>query len=854
MLSQSTITTLIILMVLLLIIAATFIIMFFIKNNQQKAVTKKSKEKNHKKATKKLNDKIKKNNDSIQELLGIKSIEEDHLLKSDGQELYYFAVQPTNISVLSAKQIGDLIRSLSNVIGQLNKAEIICTDSSQNYEDNLNYLKELAKTEKNPYIKQLDELDIQYLDNVRSNTATSRVFYLMVRCNSAEPQIDKMRFISTVTQICKEHKLQVRLAKKEEIKKLIAIYLEQNIYQEQLPNFDGEAYLNNLSPNEEPDIKNFVDLVSPSIMNFKHTNYYIVGNTYRSVFAIRSYITQTEQQALLKALGEKEGVTLHIYSRLVSSSERKKVVDNAERANNSKVRNSKNMLETTEGIENLKDLQKVLSQAYKTNENLLHCAVYIEAIAPSYDDLKVVVDSIMQILIDARIVKDALMLQQRDGFISVAPFGDNVFKNEFERILPASSVANLYPFSYSGMTDPHGNIIGKDVNGSNILIDFDIRNNADKTNGHIAIFGNSGEGKSWLTKLLICIFRQSRKKLYSIDVENEFFDVTENLGGTNIDMMNGKYYINVLEPKLLKSEDNDDSDIELVASTKVTQLAQHIAFLRDFFHVYKPELSDTLLNILEIMLTKTYETKNITSGTNLKKLNPEDFPILEDLYKVVKTELEEYDENAQRRGNTMLYKKDDVQSLLLALDSICIGNDSMYFNGYTNIPNSDHINFGIQDMLNTNENLKNAMYLNIFSFMQHKFFLEGNTVVICDEIHEIIKSWIVVLYIRSFIKRGRKHNSNIVIASQNLEDLMLPDIISYTKPLFSIPTHRFLFFPGNVDSENFRRTANLAENEYAIIDSPNQGFCLLCSGDDRFHCHVIAPEHKARLFGTAGGR
>ena len=297
--------------------------------------------------------------------------------------------------------------------------------------------------------------------------------------------------------------------------------------------------------------------------------------------------------------------------------------------------------------------------------------------------------------------------------------------------------------------------------------------------------------------------------------------------------------------------------MELVATTKVTKLAQHIAFLRDFFHVYKPELSDKMLNILELMLDKTYEYKNITSATNLSTLKPTDYPVLEDLYTVIEQELKEYEKNSAKRQ--IHYNQDDLHNLLLALNSICVGNDSMYFNGYTNLPNADHINFGIQDMLNTNENLKNAMYLNIFSYMQHKYFSdgtkeEGNTVVVCDELHEVIKSFIVVNYIRSFIKRGRKYNSNIVIASQNLEDLMLPDIISYTKPLFSIPTHRFLFFPGNVDEEEFMRVASIATNEYELINSPNQGFCLLCSGDERFHCHIIAPEHKAKLFGTAGGK
>ena len=146
------------------------------------------------------------------------------------------------------------------------------------------------------------------------------------------------------------------------------------------------------------------------------------------------------------------------------------------------------------------------------------------------------------------------------------------------------------------------------------------------------------------------------------------------------------------------------------------------------------------------------------------------------------------------------------------------------------------------------------MYFNIFSFMQHKFFTAGNTVVIADELHEIIKSEIVVTYIRSFVKRGRKKNSDVVIASQNLDDLMLPGIIEYTRPLFSIPTHSFLAYPGKVDVKTFKETANITDTEYSLIDRSHQGHFLYCCGSERYKLHVIAPPYKAQLFGTAGGR
>lgn len=173
---------------------------------------------------------------------------------------------------------------------------------------------------------------------------------------------------------------------------------------------------------------------------------------------------------------------------------------------------------------------------------------------------------------------------------------------------------------------------------------------------------------------------------------------------------------------------------------------------------------------------------------------------------------------------------------------------STFFNGHTNIANTDFIDFGVKDMLNTNENLKNAMFMNIFSYMAHKFLTEGAAEVAIDELHLFLSNKIAIDYIRSFEKRGRKKDSGVILASQNVEDFMLPEVISYTKPLLSIPTHTFLFHPGiNCDKKEFQCLMSITESEYALIAAPNQGHCLFKCGSERYHLHVIAPDYKSRL-------
>lgn len=799
-----------------------------------------------------LHRKVKKNDIRLQEFFEIKCINDNNLLKLYGDEIYYFRVSPVNLSVQSKSTISSLVSNLANVLIALKKCEFICLNSSQNYISNKKHLQSLEKTENNLSIKSIDSDDILYLNNIRAHMTTSRLFLIAVRLKTSLSCSEKKRAITNVMQICQENKFAVGLLDKQDIQKMLAIYLENNIYSETPDDFDGSKYIQD---NDKYNLKDFVDLVCPSVVDFKHASYYIFGNTYRTAWAIRSYATTTKMQALLKALGEQDGVTLHIYNRLVMPAEQNKIFEQAENRNRFKLQTNKKAVDQVEGKENLSDLSKMIRKAHNDKELFMHCAVYIEMTADSLESLRTLSATVSQILSECRIVYDPLIIQQRDGFVSACPFGYNIFHSEFERVLPSSSVANLYPFSYSGKTDPSGLPIGKDVNGSYILTDFDMRA-PDKTNGHISIFGNSGEGKSYLLKLLICLFRQQKKSVFTCDVDAEFMTLTERLGGTNLDMMSGQYYINILELKYVNSRNSDDDNIvldDISAAKKSTLISQHIAYLRDFFKVYKPEITSTQLDILEIMLEKTYLKFHITNETDISKLRHNDYPLPSDLYKVVETELNIYDDNAQK-GKEMLYKKDDCRNLLLAINSLCCGTDSRFFNGYTNIPNAEHINFIIKDMLCTNDNLKNAMYFNIFSFMQHKYFSVGNCVVALDEMHEIVKSRIVVDYIRSFIKRGRKKDSDIVIASQNIDDLMLPDIIEYTRPLFSIPTHRFLFYPGIVDTELFKRITNLKSSEFNVISRSKQGYCLYCAGDERYNLHVIAPPHKASLFGTAGGR
>ena len=593
-------------------------------------------------------------------------------------------------------------------------------------------------------------------------------------------------------------------------------------------------------------IQEFLDMIAPSIIKFE-TDHFICGNTVRCVWALREYPTATDEQAILSHLGEKDGVTLRIYTRHVTPMEEKKIISNAANKNRMDRSNTNDLQQTVLAESNLQDVATIVTQMHRNREPLLHTAVYLELCAYDIDQLKLLQTEVLTELIRAKLNVDRLMLRQQQGFQCVMPTGWNLFGDQFERVLPASSVANLYPFNYSGKTDPNGFYIGRDKFGSNVLVDFNRRAD-DKTNANILILGNSGQGKSYLLKLLLTNLRESGMRIVALDPEMEYEDLTNNLGGCFIDLRSGKYLINPLEPKTW-DEAGSPEDLDAPQTFRIrSRLSQHISFLKDFFRSYK-DFTDREIDVIEIMLQKLYTKWGISDQSPFDRMVSTDYPILSDLYSLIGQEYKEFDEDKRQ-----LYTAEMLQSILLGLNSMCVGAESKFFNGHTNIMDSGVITFGVKGLLQASRSLKNALLFNILSFMSDELLTEGNTAASLDEFYLFLSNLTAVEYVRNFMKRVRKKDSAVVIASQNLEDFNLDGVKEYTKPLFSIPTHQFLFNAGSIDARFYTDTLQLEESEYNLIRYPQRGVCLYKCGNERYNLMVHAPEHKARLFGKAGGR
>ena len=621
--------------------------------------------------------------------------------------------------------------------------------------------------------------------------------------------------------------------------------------------------------------KDFLDMIAPAAVKF-NTDSYVLGGLYRCVLALRGYPAVTEELALLSHICNKAGVTLHLYARQVTAAEEDAIYHKAVNKNRLDRSSQDNLKRSVTAEANLQDVAAIIAGARKNREPLIHCAVFLELAAKSPEELRRLRDEVGAELTRAKLAADPLLLRQREGFLSANPAGRNSLGAQFERVLPASSVANLYPINYSGKNDPHGFYIGNDHYGSDILLDLD-RRTPDKTNSSVLILGNSGEGKSYLLKLLLCNLLESGKTVICLDPEQELTWLCDKLGGCYADLMGGQYRINFLEVKRWdvdmagapveaqrsgfdgersRSRMNElpppggsegygacgDDDLDAPAAFRQkSPLSQHISFLKDFFRAYKP-FTHQQVDTLELMLERLYRRWGISDKTDFSALGPEDWPIAEDLYAVLEDAYEHYD-----REDSPLYPRELLRELLLGLHSMCRGAESVYFNGRTNITSTRFLVFGVKDLIHANSSVKDALLFNLLSYLSDRLLTQGNTVATLDELYLWLSNLTTIEYIRNCLKRVRKRNSALILASQNLEDFDIQGVRELTRPLFAIPTHQFLFHGGKVDKKFYMDNLQLESAEYDLISSPNNGVCLFKCGADRNLLDVHAPPHKHAL-------
>ena len=179
---------------------------------------------------------------STRQLMNTRRITEYSLETYHGDELVYFMIRPTNLSVLSESSVGARVYALMNVLKGVAEIEMLCLNSRENFEENKGFLRRRAEEESNPVIRQLLERDQIFLDRIQVQMATAREFLILIRLRNQKGK-DVFSYLDRIEKSLKEQGFDSRRADEEDIKRILAVYYEQNVTSEKFEDFDGARWI-----------------------------------------------------------------------------------------------------------------------------------------------------------------------------------------------------------------------------------------------------------------------------------------------------------------------------------------------------------------------------------------------------------------------------------------------------------------------------------------------------------------------------------------------------------------------------------------------------------------------------------
>ena len=479
------------------------------------------------------------------------------------------------------------------------------------------------------------------------------------------------------------------------------------------------------------------------------------------------------------------------------------------------------------------DAKYIRKEMQVNNEDLYFLYIYINIFADNTKDLEYYLNKIEGIIQSKGMLTRRANFREEQLFLSCTPICENNIdiKNSAKRNVLTSSLISTYPFISSSIFDEKGLFIGKNIyNNSLIFVD---RYNTEKyKNANMCIFGTSGAGKSFYTKLLILRARLLGIEQFVIDPEREYVNLTKELNGTEIRIgPSSKTYVNIFD---IREESLEDGEKGYLA-TKISKLI-------GFFNLIFGELNEEEKAILEEKIIEVYNEKNINfddvslfnenknSIISKKFKSSLDMPILEDFYNILK--------------NDEKTKKISIKLIPFVKGSL------NFFNNYTNVEIDNKLI--IADVYELGEeNLKYGMYLFTELFWDKiKINRKNKKAIYLDEIWRLIgvtSNKEVASFIYKIFKTIRKYGGSSVAITQDISDLFSLENGIYGKSILNNSSIKSFF---SLEEDNIKilsENINLTEKEKIEIKSLKRGESLMFIGDDHILAKIECSEKEKNI-------
>ena len=480
------------------------------------------------------------------------------------------------------------------------------------------------------------------------------------------------------------------------------------------------------------------------------------------------------------------------------------------------------------------DAKYIRREIQVNNEDIYFLYIYINLYSEEIKELEYFLNKIEGITQSKGMQTIRANFRQEELYCSCLPLMNNVdlIKEVAKRNILTTGLLATYPFISSTIFDKEGIFIGTNIY-NNSLVFIDRYDTKKYKNANICIFGTSGAGKSFYTKLLILRYQLMGIKQYIIDPDREYNNLCKELKGTQIRIgPTSNTYINVLEIRKESIEDGESG-----------YLATKIGKLIGFFNLIFGELNEEEKALIEEKIIETYKRKNITFDdkslhkeiikNNRKKIifkNSKEMPILQDLYQVL--------------GEDEKTKKFEIKLLPFVKGSM------KFFNNYTNIELNN--NLIIADVYDLGEdNLKYGMYLFTDIFWDKiKENREEKKAIYLDEIWRLIgvtSNKEVASFIYKIFKTIRKYGGSGVAITQDISDIFSLEKGIYGKSILNNSSIKTFF---SLEEDNIKvlsEFANLSEKEKIEIKSLKRGECLMFVGEDHILTKVECSELEKKI-------
>ncbi len=414
--------------------------------------------------------------------------------------------------------------------------------------------------------------------------------------------------------------------------------------------------------------------------------------------------------------------------------------------------------------------------------------------------------------------------------------------------IPAPTIAAMYPFIFDSIKDPGLScLLGVDFSGGVILFNqflYQIKKENNRNNANVIILGTSGSGKSTAAKLLLRTNIRNDNQLVVIDPEGELEGMAKLYDGDFIDLGKGGEFgmINPLEVVM----DADSEEIE--QGLGYTVLTRTLQTIRAFIKYYDPSMEDDVVNMFSEVVQETYRRFGIDFNSDFTKFTSADYPTMSDVYATIKGKIISMTEKTQERD---ILEKLEIKVRPLTKEL------KYYFDGHTTIsPNSKFIVFNIRELMNSDSNVRNALFFNILKYAWGLTLNPNqNTVLMVDEAHVLMGSnnALGADFLAQVQRRARKYNTGTIIITQQPTDFSDPKVITQGKAIFDNAAYYIVMGLKKQAVEDLAKLIDLNDNEKESIKRYNQGEALFVCGNRRMRINIVATEQELDSFGSGGG-